>query len=542
VANLSDLRFEPPGSGSWKIDDVHYPRPVTRFHAELYPPEWAVGYRAFTARYGMLLDYLELAYVNGLAYVCPHMITEDQFENRLATAEQVFERKLWRQELERWDSTLKPESVKAHREIQSVEPRALDDDNLLRYLDRCREHLRVMMRQHMDLTGGPIVTLGDFLVQAVRWTGLSPAQLMPLMGGATPVSAGSSEELEHIVAAVRADPSARRILTSERDSQTVLDQLISSDGDVGRALKEYVELVGYRLLDGFDVGGPFVLEVPETLMAALRTHVESVAAAASADELAERTADVRRLVPDAERSSFDAALAEARLMYRLRDERGVFSDIWAAGMMRRAILAAAERVAGLHDPADFAEASYGEMRARIAGEGEPSATELRQRAELRRSYTAADAPAHLGDEPSPPPDPSTLPPPLARLMSAVSVFIEGLFESSDEAHERGVIRGIPASAGVIEGTARVIQGPQEFDRIREGDVLVTGCTSEAFNLLLPLLTGIVTDAGGILSHPAIVARECGIPAVVGTRDASRLVPDGTRVRVDGEKGEIQLLE
>ena len=70
---------------------------------------------------------------------------------------------------------------------------------------------------------------------------------------------------------------------------------------------------------------------------------------------------------------------------------------------------------------------------------------------------------------------------------------------------------------------------------------MTEATSEAFNILLPLLGAIVTDNGGLLSHSAIVAREYGIPGVVGTRDATELIADGTRVRVDGDAGEVTVL-
>ena len=85
-------------------------------------------------------------------------------------------------------------------------------------------------------------------------------------------------------------------------------------------------------------------------------------------------------------------------------------------------------------------------------------------------------------------------------------------------------------------------GPADFDRIARGDVLLTETTSEAFNILLPLLGAIVTDAGGLLSHPAIVAREYGIPGVVGTRDATARIPDGSRVRIDGAAGVVTILE
>lgn len=82
----------------------------------------------------------------------------------------------------------------------------------------------------------------------------------------------------------------------------------------------------------------------------------------------------------------------------------------------------------------------------------------------------------------------------------------------------------------------------ELGRIAQGDVLVTEATGAAFNVVLPLLGAIVTNRGGVLSHAAIMAREYGIPAVVGTTDATQILPDGARVRVDGGSGEARILE
>ena len=81
----------------------------------------------------------------------------------------------------------------------------------------------------------------------------------------------------------------------------------------------------------------------------------------------------------------------------------------------------------------------------------------------------------------------------------------------------------------------------DFGRIQKGDVLVTRATSAYFNVVLPLLGAIVTDRGGQLSHAAIVAREYGIPGIVGTKEATTTIPDGALVRVDGEKGEVTVL-
>jgi phosphohistidine swiveling domain-containing protein len=248
-------------------------------------------------------------------------------------------------------------------------------------------------------------------------------------------------------------------------------------------------------------------------------------------------------VPTEHQAEFDELLGEARLMYRLRDERGVFSDIWASGIMRRAAIAAGRRVehrGRVYDAEHFVDATLGEMCALVTGTGGPSADELAERFTYRSSHTAKDAPMTLGPPAPPAPDATGLPPAMARLMRAVGVAMGSLFESSEAPHDDEMLRGLGASGGTYEGPARCVRGPSEFDRIVQGDVLVTQSTTEAFNILLPLLGAIVTDSGGLLSHSAIVAREYGIPGVVGTREATRRIEDGARVRVDGDKGEVTL--
>jgi pyruvate,water dikinase len=181
------------------------------------------------------------------------------------------------------------------------------------------------------------------------------------------------------------------------------------------------------------------------------------------------------------------------------------------------------------------------MCALVTGAGGPSAEELARRAEYRATYTAKDVPALLGPSKPPPPDLAALPPAVGRVMRAIFIALGHLFGSSQAQNEANVLFGLAASKGVYEGPARRVVGPSEFGRITKGDVLVTASTTEAFNILLPLLGGIVTDNGGLLSHAAIVSREYGIPGVVGTREATERIADGARVRVDGDAGEVTLL-
>jgi phosphohistidine swiveling domain-containing protein len=102
--------------------------------------------------------------------------------------------------------------------------------------------------------------------------------------------------------------------------------------------------------------------------------------------------------------------------------------------------------------------------------------------------------------------------------------------------------GIAGSPGVVEGTARVVLREDQFDEVRAGDVLVCHMTNPAWVVLFTKIAALVTNAGGITAHPAVLSREFGIPAVVGTQDATNRIKNGDRVRVDGSTGTVDILE
>ncbi|GAA3532539.1 hypothetical protein GCM10022419_009500 [Nonomuraea rosea] len=103
------------------------------------------------------------------------------------------------------------------------------------------------------------------------------------------------------------------------------------------------------------------------------------------------------------------------------------------------------------------------------------------------------------------------------------------------------VTGFPGAPGVVEGVARVISGPEEGDRLKAGEILVTTLTNVGWTPMFPRAAAVVTDMGAPLSHASIVARELGIPAVVGTGNATMRLRDGDRIRVDGERGTVELL-
>ncbi|MGH2446360.1 MAG: PEP-utilizing enzyme, partial [Candidatus Limnocylindria bacterium] len=106
----------------------------------------------------------------------------------------------------------------------------------------------------------------------------------------------------------------------------------------------------------------------------------------------------------------------------------------------------------------------------------------------------------------------------------------------------GQVAGIGGSPGVVEGIARVVLREDQFDDVRAGDILVCHMTNPAWVVLFTKIAGLVTNAGGTTAHPAVLSREFGIPAVVGTQDATGRIGTGDRVRVDGSNGTVDILE
>jgi pyruvate,water dikinase len=250
------------------------------------------------------------------------------------------------------------------------------------------------------------------------------------------------------------------------------------------------------------------------------------------------------MVPPDHHREFDDLLVEARLTYRIRDERTYFNDTWSTGIARRAVLEAGRRLAAdgrLHAADDAVELVPAELYAALRGDGAAIADIAAERTAFRLGHTTDDAPEWVGGpEPGDPPPAEWLPPDAARGQRAIGLVINSIFESTPAAGSARVISGTGASSGAVTGSARVVLAPAEMGRLRQGDVLVAPYTSPAFNGVLPLVSAIVTDRGGSLSHAAIVAREFGIPAVVGCGDATRRVKDGQTIDVDGQAGTVSL--
>jgi phosphoenolpyruvate synthase/pyruvate phosphate dikinase len=132
-------------------------------------------------------------------------------------------------------------------------------------------------------------------------------------------------------------------------------------------------------------------------------------------------------------------------------------------------------------------------------------------------------------------------PPMA--LPQMKIFGFDLMSLKDKRGRRNkgnIIKGVAASPGVARGVARILHGPDVFGHMQPGDVLVAPITTPAWTPLFAMASAIVTDVGGPLSHGSIVAREYGIPAVLGTGVATRRIQNGQTITVNGSTGTVEL--
>lgn len=568
---LPDSAYEgmqAPGPGTWLLDPSHAPRPFARHGWPLFPTGFTVGFSATFSRYGSLLEGLAATNVNGFLYnqirplgappeavghppkeVFEQILANDPaFKERLDTAERVWAERRWRDDLLRWDTELKPAQIARRDALDGVDLGGLSDEQLIAHLAACREAYEHGWVLHHSHNGAAILPVGDYIVATITWTGLPPHLAVAALAGSSPVSTGGGSELAALVTAIRGDGGAQDLLAGDGSAADKIAGLTRRQSAVGEAMKAYLAVARFLPVDGEDaLGVPTTIESPELLLGRICGLLDSDVLGDPRGNADAAEAKLRQALPEEHVAAFDALLAEARLVYRLRDERAVYGDRQVGTVLRRALLEAGARLTArglLAQPDHAVDLDAEELRSLLSNESGPSAQEVAERVHWRMHADYRKMPPFFGEPPGPPVPAEWLPPAAARVHAGFGFALGQILGDMgpDAATDGSVVVGIPGSSGSAEGPARLIGSIEDLELIKDGEVLVATHTGPAFNLVLPLLAGIVTDRGGMLSHAAIVAREFGIPAVVGCATATTLIPDGALVRVDGDTGTVTVLD
>ncbi|MDT0441964.1 rifamycin-inactivating phosphotransferase [Streptomyces johnsoniae] len=311
-----------------------------------------------------------------------------------------------------------------------------------------------------------------------------------------------------------------------------LDELAKLPGgtEARDAIEDYLDRYGMRCVGEIDITRPRWHERPTTLVPVILDHVRNSEPGAAErrfeqgrQKAREKERDVRsrlRALPDGDWKA-DAAKrmidqVRAFIGYREYPKYGIVSRY---SVYKRALLDEAGRLvrAGvLHEKEDIFYLTFHELHD-VARSNQADAQLIRQRKEAFRSYHALTPP---------------------RVLTSDGEAITGAYRRDDV--PAGALIGLPVSAGTVEGRARVVLDMADAD-LEAGDILVTAFTDPGWSPLFVGVAGLVTEVGGLMTHGAVIAREYGLPAVVGVDQATRLIRDGQRIRVHGTDGYVQLL-
>lgn len=400
----------------------------------------------------------------------------------------------------------------------SLDLSALSDAALLAQIERLSRTLFGVERDDAAM----LASVGGFIGQLLLQTLAVPLFGAPSSGdGLAPMRARgglASADFGHALAALAAQARREGLGEALAGPASELDQRIGSRGGGPALIAAWLSLLGrygHRAPGEVDVARPRWIEQPDALLRqahALATQREPVTRAAPVPAWVARLGPLRRWLLE---RLVRIAVAGAAARENLKDVA-----IARLGLVRKALLEVGRRGVAIGRLASAEEVfllRFEELPVACSGEGAPFELALRS-AEMER-HARTVAPDVVMEGAVLPP--RSGPPPQAEARRLV---------------------GLAASPGVVEGWVVVVEHPLDPPPFAPGEVLVAPCTDPGWTPLMLAAGAIVTDVGGVLSHGAIVARELGVPAVVNTGSATTRLRTGMRVRVDGTRGVVELLE
>jgi pyruvate,water dikinase len=309
---------------------------------------------------------------------------------------------------------------------------------------------------------------------------------------------------------------------------------------VAERLEPHQQAFGYKAIWSHEFAFRTWVEDTAPILEAIRGYLATdydypAAIEAVRRDLVAAQGEVLEGVDGADRERLEGALNLSLRMNPLTPDHHFFIDQGTNARLRLVLIAIGRKLvdAGvLGDPEDVMYLRYNELRAVMADASLLDARSLvSDRRDAREAAYERRPPSWVGTATE-----SALAFPYASLWGFPDKFHAG------EPATTGEVRGLAASPGVVEGPARYVASLDEFDQVREGEILVCQMTNPAWVVLFTKIGGLVTEAGGAVSHPAVVAREFGIPAVVGTTNAGERIRTGDRIRVNGTTGVVEILE
>ena len=534
------------GDGNYYFDAMHFPYPLCPLTLSTHGSAFPVGFAQAAREVNIPFKRAVVLARNSYRFEWDEMDAPTSAEEgqRLGESIEAAVKFELGRLLERWHGEHLP-ALRAHldrlREIDVDTPAA---DNVALLLDEVdaihRDLWLIHFRIALPMLAG-IQVFDEFYADVFGDEGNGHALLVGVESESVKAGLGLSD------LAARAGDLGLAPLFRDTSPPELLGALEGSDA--GRAfvseLRAYLEAYGLRQ-DLFDYLTPTWREDPTVALSSVRSYLqtgrdERAAYAAKQQTAAEALAAARAELaayPEAVRGQFEGLLAIARAGSFLQEEHNFYIDQQGLALLRLFYLRIGRRLAGegvLAKPDDIFMLNADEVRSLFAN---PAAAQqvdhVRSLVQTRREQLQIAAtltpPPFLGK----PPEKRGSGSPVERALGRMFGGPPQQAEASNQ------IKGNAGSRGTVSGPARVARSLEEASSVQPGEILVAVTTMPPWTPLFGVAAAVVTETGGPLSHCAIVAREYGIPAVVGAHGATRMIATGQRITVDGGRGIVTI--
>lgn len=560
------LEFEVP-DGYWEHDASHFPTPTYPIDS-IFPSMIENAVRIWVAEFGYLFDGLELREIGGWTYQRLRPIGGKEgpalpawlmwilvrsipaMRRRLAVARRAIASDKPGRFIDRWYDTWMPELVDGFRSRHQVDVSSLSDSELEAHIAGATDLAQRGIEIHSLLHGALAPIIFEFTMTCERLLGWDIDQTMEMVRGTSVKSTEPARRLHELAEMARHRPEL--LETGGATSDQLISRLAAIDTEFSAALAGYIDAYAHRCL-GYTLALPTIAENPTLIMAMIRSQIESSYRPSLADEENARARDgavtrARRALagqPDG-LSEFERALGRAQLAYPVREDNEFYTLSAPFALVRYGVVEMGDRLTqrDVIDRAD--DVLFLELSEALRALRRPTDHRaLVNRRKGERAWALANpGPGSYGKPSSAPTSVEFLPEDARLPMESMIWSLESMMAiaASKTVQVGGrLIEGTAASAGVYSGPVRIVMNESQFPKLRAGDVLVCPVTSPVWSVLFATIGALVTDTGGILSHPAIIAREYRVPAVVATGNATSLLKDGQLVEVDGSSGTVTRL-
>jgi pyruvate,water dikinase len=556
----------PPGF--WEREASHAPKPWTPMTLSVLGPARNRAMRRAFAEFGLLAETLEFAQIGGWEYtrlvplggrdrpapparLMPLLIRlVPRLRRRIADAVAATRSDKAGRFVEQWHQQWQADLAARAAPLRDTDLGGLADEELDASATRALALLREGIDIHFLLHAALMPILAELAFACRELLGWADEEALELVVGLSATSTEPAHRLAELAGLATRRPAVRRLL-GEVDGGTA-GRLAGTDPEFAEAFAAYQREFACRALR-YEIADPSIAETPELTLRLLadqlaRGYDPAADAAALARRRAAAAGRARSALagrPPGDRERLERALARAERAYPVREDNEFLTTSVPLALLRYRVLEIGRRLVArgqLDRRDDVFLLAIDEAQAALE-DGQPRRTLVgRRRGELA-FVEQHPGPASYGRDPGPPPPLDALPAEARLTMSALLWYIDRIFEAAASSHAQQagvrVLGGISASPGRHTGPVRVVMDESEFGKLRLGDVLVCPVTSPVWSVLFPSVGALVTDTGGLLSHPAIIAREYGVPAVVATGNATALLHDDQVVTVDGGAGRVE---